>query len=109
MKVRYVNMIKILNQEKNILIDVTYESVLVGGRELNCIMVTKSGSVAGYLTAGIYNNQEEAQKIFNWINDKIKNIMFEENIYIEMPEKQKIEEGEENEREQRKSREDDKI
>ncbi len=109
MKVRFVNMIKILNQEKNILIDATYESILVGGRELNCIMVTKIGSAAGFLTAGIYNNQEEAQKIFNWINDKIKNIMFEENIYIEMPEKQKIEEGEENEGEQGKSGKDDKI
>ncbi len=97
MKVRFVNMIKILNQEKNILIEATYESILIGGRELNCIMVTKLGSATGYLTAGIYNNQEEAQKIFNWINDKIKNIMFEENIYIEMPERQEIEEGEENE------------
>lgn len=97
MKVRFVNMIKILNQEKNILIDATYESILVGGRELNCIMVTKLGSAVGYLTAGIYNNQEEAQKIFNWINDKVKNLTFEEDIYIEMPERQEIEEGEEDE------------
>ena len=49
------------------------------------------------------------QKIFNWINDKVKNVTFEEDIYIEMPERQKIEEGEENEREQGKSGEDDKI
>lgn len=102
-------MLKILNQEKNILIDATYESILVGGRELNCIMVTKAGSAAGFLTAGMYNNQEEAQKIFNWINDKVKNVTFEEDIYIEMPERQKIEEGEENEGEQGKSGEDDKI
>ena len=92
-------MIKILNQEKNILIDSTYENILVGGRELNCIMVTKAGSTTGYLTAGVYNNEEEAQKVFNWINDKIKNIMFEENIYIEMPERQEIvEKGEKDER-----------
>lgn len=102
-------MLKILNQEKNILIDATYESILVGGRELNCIMVTKTGSATGFLTAGMYNNQEEAQKIFNWINDKVKNVTFEEDIYIEMPERQKIEEGEENEGEQGKSGEDDKI
>lgn len=102
-------MLKILNQEKNILIDATYESILVGGRELNCIMVTKAGSATGFLTAGMYNNQEEAQKIFNWINDKVKNVTFEEDIYIEMPERQKMEEGEENEGEQGKSGEDDKI
>lgn len=96
-------MIKILNQQKNILIDATNESILIGGKDLNCIMVTKSGSANGFLTAGIYNNEKEAQKIF----DKLINVIdsnFDVNglnylkvkrsIIIEMPEKEDINEGE---------------
>ena len=81
--------IRIINQKKNALIDATNKDIRTRLSEIICIEGTDALSA---ISLGKYNNEEEADEIFNKILEVIKANKGND-LIIEMPEKRNNEEN----------------
>lgn len=81
--------IRIINQKKNALIDATNKDIRIRLSEIICIEGTDALSA---ISLGKYNNEEEADEIFNKILEVIKANKGND-LIIEMPEKRNNEEN----------------
>ena len=80
--------IKIINQDKNGIIDCNGRDIRIRGTEIFCIEGTNTLSA---VSLGKYNDKEEAAKVFERIISVIMTSK-ENDIIISMPEKRKYEE-----------------